>query len=280
MKKALAIAGGILSFGCLGAFETQNVTLDTGVKFSSEYICHGYMRGKKVLAPQVEVGIPILGRGRIYAGTQTALAIDSSAKSPIGVPATRSEVDPYIGVSYDITELFTLDVGYMHRFYTNLPPQRVIVNDEGVGVPSPLNQKRNTDEMYVSLAADMLLSPSLQLFYNWGSREITIEGSVTYTYNLAQFGMNNVAVELGAKVGYDKASKPYACKRYIEENMGKKHFFYFGTNADLVYHLTEHARVRAGVAATANSAKKEDWPNQYFWHKSFVWFNASVDCSF
>jgi hypothetical protein len=211
----------------------------------------------------------------VYVGTQTALAVDSAEKTLIGVPATRSEVDPYVGVSYDITELFTLDAGYMHRFYTNLPPIRNVSGKE-----SPLNQKRDTGEVYAGLAADVLLSPSLYLAYNRGSQEITVEGRVAYTYDLAQFGAGNVGVELGAKVGYDRANKPYACKDYVEANMGKKHYVYYGANADLVYHFTEHARARAGVAVEGNNAKKEDWPNQYFWRKAFIWFNASIDCSF
>jgi hypothetical protein len=273
MKKLVAIASGILGFGCLGAFGLP-VTVDTSAAFSSEYILHGRMCGKKVFAALGELGAPFSG-GRAYVGTRAVLGINGDQKSPIGVPATRNEVDPYAGISYDVFESLTVDVGYMHRFYTNLPTQREIEGDL-----SPLNQKRNMGEVYAGVTANVLLSPSVYFFYNYGSKEITIEGRATYTYDLGQFGISNTSVELGGRIGYDKANKPYGCKQYVSENMGKKDYVYYGTNADLVYHFAEHAEVHAGVAVEANNARKEDWPNQYFWHRSFIWFNASVDCSF
>jgi hypothetical protein len=135
--------------------------------------------------------------------------------------------------------------------------------------------------------ADVLLSPSMYFFYDFGSREAAIEGRVAYTYDLAQFGVNGVALELGAKLGYDKASRPFACKKYDRDTMGKKGYFYYGANADLVYSFNEHTKARAGLEIAGNSAKKNAWVNNWATdvagvgaHKSLVWFNASVDCSF
>jgi hypothetical protein len=276
MKKVVVIASGLLSFGYLGA-EMPAFNLDTSVKFSTEYIFRGYMRGKKVFAPKVELNAAAFENARVYIGTNAVLALDHM-NDPDGVPLTRSEIAPYIGVSYDATDLFTLDLGYMNRFYINLP---VKITRVGAEEPSNLNQRRNVNEIYAGLMVDVLLSPSVYAFYNFGSREFTVEGCTTYTYDLAQFGANNAAIELGAKVGYGKADRPYASSTYNKDTWGKKGYFYYGANADLVYILGECAKARAGVAVGGNNAdKKKDWPNHYIHRRTFVWFNASVDCSF
>jgi hypothetical protein len=283
MKKIAAIATGLLSLGYLGAFEMPALNLDTSIKFKTEHVVRGRLEGRKVFSPKVNVSTPLFTKGKAYLGAYSAIGTDSDKVFGF-VPATRNSVDPYIGLSYDVTDTFTLDAGYINHIYTNLPTQAV--TDDGSKVP--FYYKRNTSEVYFGVMADVLLAPSVYFFYDFGSKEVAIEGNVAYTYDLAQFGVNGVSIELGAKLGYDKASRPFACKIYDRATMGKKEYFYYGASADLVYSFNESAKARAGVEIAGNSAKKAAWTNAWWKsldgdtgaHKSLVWFNASVDCSF
>lgn len=267
MKKLAMIAAGALCFGCLEAFTMPTFGLDAQAKYSSEYVVRGSRRGKHVFLPKAEVNMPVFEKGKAYAGAWAALGVDGN------IADTRNEVSPYIGMTYDITDMFTLDAGYIHHLYTN----------ETKAAPFC---KRNTSELYLGVKADVIASPSLYFYYDCDAREVAIEGKVEYSFNFAQFGVNGLTLDLGAKLGYDSASKPFACKDKIKKDAdGHKDYAYYGVNADLVYSFNEHAKARVGVAYEGNSAKKKEWANRESFsgsenHKNFVLFNASVDCSF
>lgn len=290
MKKMAVIATGLLSLGCLGAFEMPAFNVDTSVKFSTESAFRGYRKTERAFLPKVEVGLPVFEKGSAYVGVESVLALKSA--SVLYGMYDRNEVTPYLGLSYDITDRFTLDCGYTHRFWTNPPSEAEFVFSKG-------HARADSGEVHVGVTADVLFSPSLCLAYNYRWKEVAVEGCVAYAYDLAQFGLSGVAVEFGAKVGYDKVDRPYGIsagkaeallkqifpntyseKTFRAIGIGKAHWFY-GANADLVYSFNEHARARVGVEVVGNSAKKESWQN-YFGAspKTMLWFNASVDCSF
>ncbi|MDR2721049.1 MAG: hypothetical protein LBB15_02050 [Puniceicoccales bacterium] len=267
MKKIAAIATGLLSFGCLGAFEMPAFNLDTSIKFSTERAFRGYRRSTRAILSKAELGLPVLEKGRAYVGVDSALALESQ-KSPM---FNENEIAPYVGASYDVTDMFTLDCGYIHRFWTNR-----------VAIQKQLSFRGNSNELYVGVMADVLLSPSVYFAYNCEWKEIAIEGRIAYTYDLAQFGLSGIAVEFGANVGYDKTDRPggISAEGAARIEGDKSHWFY-GANADLVYSFNEHAKVRVGAEFAGNSAKKSSWQNAAEEApKSMVWFNASVDCSF
>ncbi len=272
MKKLAAIATGLLSFGYLGAFEMPAFGLDAEVKYSSEHVDRGYKKGSSVFVPKVEVNVPVFEKGKIYVGTWAVLGIDGNYAQ------TKNEVSPYLGLTYDVTDMFTLDVGYIHHLYTNIP---TTISD----IPSEL--KRNTSEVYMGVMADILLSPSLYIYYDFDAEEVAIEGKVAYSFDFAQFGVNGVSLDLSAKLGYDSAEKPNASKYKIKDQAEndpdlskRKDFLYYGLSADLVYSFNERARARAGIAYEGNAGTKHSWQNSRGEHKSLVFFNASVDCSF
>lgn len=263
MKKLAAIATGVLSLGYLGAFEMPQFGLDVGTKFSSEYITRGHKEGCHVFIPNAEVSVPMFDKAKVYGGIWSVLGTEGDLEE------ARNQLAPYIGASYDITDMFTLDVGYIHHFYTNTPTNVA-------GVPSEL--KRNSSEIYFGVMADVLLSPSLYFYYDFDAKEIAIEGKVAYSFDFAQFGVTGVSLDLTAKLGYDRADKPFCCSEKIDDH---KDVVYYGIGADLVYGFNEHTKARVGIAFEGNSGNKEEcWANEATGHKNFVWFNASVDCSF
>ncbi len=256
MKKLAMIATGLLSLGYLGAFEIPTLGVDTEVKFSSEYAKRGRKEGCHVFVPKVEVNMPMFEKGKVYAGTSAALGLERG---------TRNDVAPYLGASYDITDMFSVDAGYVHHFYTSW-------NLDGF--------KRDSNEIYVGIMADVLLSPSVYFYYDFDAEEVAIEGRVAYSFDFAQFGVKGVSLDLGAKLGYDSADKPFGIHDKSERT-GSKDYIYYGLNADLVYNFNEHAKARAGIAYEGNGATDKSWTNSLFGeHTNLVWFNASVDCSF
>ncbi|MDR3273968.1 MAG: hypothetical protein LBS87_01355 [Puniceicoccales bacterium] len=287
MKKVAMITAGLLSLGCLGAGEIPPVSMDASVRFSTEHVFRGRKQGAKVFVPNVELGVPLFDKGRVYVGCSAALGVDNKT-FPGGTPTTRNEFGPYVGVSYDITDMFSLDAGYIHRFYSNDPKEVSAVTDDGQMIHMPFYLKGESNELYVGVMADVLLSPSVYFFYNFDCKEAAIEGRVAYTYDLGQFGISNTAIELGAQLGYDHTERPFAAKKetakafWGNDASNKKNYLYYGAKADLVYSFNEHAKARAGVEFAGNSAKKKSVLNFYsdLKHRSFVWFNASVDCSF
>ncbi|MDR2435940.1 MAG: hypothetical protein LBD33_01330 [Puniceicoccales bacterium] len=224
----------------------------------------------------------------MYGGVDSVLSLGITTH-PDKPNIEKNEVAPYLGLSYDVTDVFTLDCGYVCRLWTNMPDSE---GETGYRLLTSYHPKKTSNEVYVGVAADVFLSPSVYVAYNYQWRELAVEGRVAYTYDLAQFGVSGVAVEFGAKVGYDKADRPHGLNigdmkksgayGMVQEyaRFGKAHWF-CGANADLVYSFSEHAKARAGVEVVGNSAARDAWQNLFReYPKKMLWFNASIDCSF
>jgi hypothetical protein len=289
MKKITAVAGGMLIAGCLGAFEPPAFTLDTNVKFSSEHTFRGSRQTKKAFLPSAEIGLPVLEKGRLYLGVDAVLGLAAPATISRSIEfGCANELRSYAGFSYGVTDIFTLDIGFIHRCYTNLPQES----------RDHLGLKRNAEEVYAGVMADVLLSPSVYLFYCPTWKSFALEGRVAYSYDLSQFLVNGFAVEFGAKLGYDNTERPFGFRhvnlpaepteddiagaaRIKSEFERKKAAVYYGLNADLVYSFNEHAKARIGVEVAGNSADKKHWRNGLgLLPKNSLWLNASVGCSF
>lgn len=279
MKKLSIAAIGLLSVASLSADDAANklawvseLSLDTQLKFQTEHASRGRIDGRKVFAPSAELGYAAFENGRVYVGFDSALAAKGAGK----MDNAGNFVSPYLGITYDVTEMFSLDAGYVHNFWTGLPAKGLDDNPTGF--------KRNTNEVYVGVMADVVASPALYGYYDFDRKEIAIEGSASYFLDLSDY-YTGLGLDFGAKIGFDRAKKPYGMK-YDRDEMGKKRYFYYGLNADVVYSMNDNAKVKVGVEFAGNSAKKDAWPNANFTnaddkgHKAGVWCNASIDCSF
>ncbi len=266
MKKLAMIAAGALCAGCLSAFDMPALGVNAQAKYSSERVSRGRRSGKNVFLPKAEINMPMFEKGKLYVGTSAVLGADGDRDK------VCNYVSPYIGASYSITDVFTLDAGYYYYFYTNTPKR---IKNKLTGLEEPSKSRRNSSEIYFGVLADVLLSPSLYFYYDLNFRETAIEGKVARSFDLARFGANGLALDLSAKLGYD----------HVDTKKSDKDYIYHGLNADLVYSFNEHAKARVGVAYEGNSAKKKAWTNSSKaagsgHHKNFVWFNASVNCAF
>ena len=298
-KKFFSIAAGLLSAGFLsadGGFTVPPLSLGTHIAFDSEYVDRGARLGQQVFTPSIEVGASILDKGQLYFGNQNFLAVKSS---------DFNKHDFYIGFSYDITDLFTADLGFVAHIQRNLKdafnkealrearktqgnPNLTLENltTASGGVPANLaDVKKRSYEFYVGLAANVLLNPSFYYNYDFTWKRHNIEGKVNYLYDLSSVGVNGFAVDLSAKIGYDHTKRPWgikkdAAQRLLWDNDLKKGYFYYGTGADLVYSFKENVQARAGVKYEGLN-KKEAWAcGAYAGRKNLVWFSTSLECGF
>ncbi|MDR1112855.1 MAG: hypothetical protein LBL18_03750 [Bacteroidales bacterium] len=259
MKKLLGIAVGILSAVGLYAEDiASDLTLETSVQFQSEYVFRGRSEFHKAWTPQIKVGYPVCDEGNIYVGVDTAISM---------VGTSFNQVAPYVGVLWDVTELFTVDAGYKHRFHTSLPSKSKM-------------DKEHSNEIHGGVIFDVLLEPSVYCFYDFDRKEFAAEFCARYNFDLSQYAFSGLEVNLGAKVGFDQANKPYGLP--YDSSFGKKGYCYYGVNADLIYELNSNARAKVGVAYEGNSAEQKSWVNDSIKpaHRNNIWVNASVDCSF
>ncbi|UPA28251.1 MAG: hypothetical protein LW808_003020 [Verrucomicrobiota bacterium] len=307
MKKLLAIAGGLLiGSGAYAEFEMPALSINSSIKFETADVSEGTRSMDQNFKPSVEVGLPLFGKSDLYVGVDSTLATNRKK-------GQSNEVSPYIGFSYDITDMFTLDLGYQfsrktsvkddnrgekEKFEADAKKDGVVITDQMRKKLDGELPKANFHKIYVGVMADVLMRPSVYFEYDTTQKKANIEGAVGYTLDLVNFGAGGLGIDLGAKVGFSHAKDVDGIKRgmwdslikgqAIEKEKGKKvewldckkNWFYAGANADLVYSLNENAKARAGVAFTFNNAKKDDYKNSMNRSKHNVWFSSAMEFSF
>ncbi len=265
MKKLSIIATSLLSLGCLCADDNAAVkTMDwqskfsgnVSMKFATEYNVKGRQETpNRVFMPSAEVSYQMFNSASVYIGTDAVLKMKND-----GV----NDIAPYIGCMYNISDMFTVDLGYTHHFW------------EGASYGSSISY--DSKEPYFGLLIDMMFKPSLYFEYDCNFKQLHVVGTTGYSFDLSQYALSGVSVDLEAKLGY------VHCKKLVDTNIspiyGKKEYVYYGVSADLVYSITDCAKARAGIACGGNGTSKKSWANVESNAKNMIWFNASVDCAF
>jgi opacity protein-like surface antigen len=260
MKKLLTITSSLLTAGSIFAEITMPaLTVDSKIEFNTARVSEGHRLGDHNFAPSVEVGVPLLGAGEFYVGLDSYLLFDQQkhakglnvSNSQVNAKG-RDEVAPYIGFSYDVTDMFTIDLGYTYHRYSDRRSVLVAVggrefrpfNDEGKidifntedgsvngalsiadfnvekdkdtpwdNSAQGLRVKRNGHEIYAGVMVDVLLSPAVYFAYDCTQKKANIEGTINYTFDLGSVGANGFAIDLGTKIGYSRVNKPYGVNR-------------------------------------------------------------------
>lgn len=309
MKKLLAIAGGLLAAsGAYAGFEMPALSINSNIKFETADVSEGLRSMDQNFKSTVEVGLPLFGKSDLYVGVDTTLATNRKK-------GQSNEVEPYVGFSYDITDMFTLDLGYQFSRKTSVKGdnKEEIAKAENVlasggeitdEIKKQVREslrlpKANFHKIYVGVMADIMMKPSIYFEYDTTQKKANVEGAVDYMFDLVNFGAGGLGVDVGAKIGFSHCKDPEGIKReewnrrialgvankkanpdykgYVD---CKKSWFYAGANADLVYSLNENAKARAGVAFTFNNAKKDDYKNSMNRSKHNVWFSSAMEFSF
>jgi hypothetical protein len=135
------------------------------------------------------------------------LAIFTACRSNVISEAANNSmfdhVSPFINISSDITDLFTLYVRYKHRFCTSKILRAINETIKAAG----MNIKPCSDAISMGIIANILLEPSLYHFCDFKHRKIAIEGTIKYRLDLSQFLLSGLGIDSGAKVRQGKAAK-------------------------------------------------------------------------
>jgi len=257
MKKLiaiLAIAGamGVSSLSAQTGDSLSDLSISGTFDFETEYVFRGVQLSEASFQPSVEFGFPVLG-GDLYAGVWTNL------------PATQvaNEVDIYAGYAYPVTDIITVDAGFIYYWY----PNATNTNPAGNGVYAYI-------EPYVGASFDVLLSPALYLYYSIdqaGSNSynlLTIEASIGYSFDLSEYvGAEGISFDVGGYVGYIIPDN--------STNAGMQSAFYGGVTGDLVYAFNDNVSSSVGVRYSNYSGSGQS-AGPYAANQNNVWFGATL----
>jgi hypothetical protein len=221
---------------------------EMGVKFATERVSNGCKSCGKAVFPHLGLGYKILENMKL------SIALDAIA----ALEENYGRVAPRLGILYTAAEVYTIDTGYTHYFYTSASG----------------NGQKHSNEVYGGVGMDIFLSPSIYAFYDFNNEDFALETKVVHEIDLGERLRQGLSVEVGGKVGYETAKK---CSGKCIEGE-KRSFFFYGAGVDLMYTINDRAKAKVGVAWEGNSAETHSWVNNA--HKNFMWVNTSVECSF
>ena len=160
MKKVLAITSGLMAANMLaaeGGFKLPEFNVDAKIEYNTKWISDGAVVANHNFKPSVEIGLPVFDKANVYVGMDAYLKTKAEG--------SNNRIDPYIGATYDITDMFTIDLGYRAKINaTKAKSKRVVgvgldTTGEGVDASKLYHAKRFYNEVYVGLMADVLLNP-------------------------------------------------------------------------------------------------------------------------
>ncbi|MDR1173780.1 MAG: hypothetical protein LBK24_03235 [Puniceicoccales bacterium] len=227
---------------------SEKLACEMGVKFATEHVSHGCKSCGKAVLPHLGLGYKILENVKLSVSVDTIAALKEN----------YSRIEPCLGILYTVKDVFAIDAGYTHYFYTSA---------SGDG-------QKHSNEIYCGISADVFLSPSLYTFYDFNNEDFSLQVKVVHEIDLRESLMRGLGVEISGEGGYETAKK---CNGKCIEGE-KRNFFFYGAGVDLAYTIHDRAKAKIGVAWKGNSAEVHTWVNGA--HKDFIWMRASVECSF
>jgi len=277
MKKLIATFAAIASLGLGSAvanFDLAGWFCDVSgqgkIGFETENHMYGKKIGKDTFIGGVELAMPVCD-GNLYTGITGFFPTNPFVQpfdTGFGIVAAKllsdagNRFEYKLGYMMDLACLPTpecfcmdniqlsLDVGYKYYWWL----QSHITN--------PFNRVNRSNEIYAGLLTDGFLRPALYAFYDFNLEQFRLEGNIGYTYPLCFCGVDNVALDLNAYLGWLNADAYNGDQRSFFPPVGavpgkqKNGYTYGGISADVVYSLNECADIRVGVRWEANNDGK------------------------
>jgi uncharacterized protein (TIGR02001 family) len=205
MKKIIAVTAILVAATAGLRAEESSVAATIDLTYASKYIFRGVVLGEQAFHPSVEVSY-----SDFYAGVW--------GNEPLGSKDTypdNNEWDFYVGKTFALSDVTTLDVGYTFYYY----PEKMI--DKG------------TDEFYVGINFDANgFSPGFYVYYDQDLEAWTYQGSVGTSFPIESFG---TSLDLTATLGRVDGS-------------GGFEYTYWSVGAAVPFKLSEKSTVTAGAS--------------------------------
>lgn len=199
----LATAGLSLAVANVNA---QEIEFDASVGFETEYV----FRGIEYAGNSLQVSL----QGNYQDAYFGAWTNEPTEREEI----YGSEIDLYAGYGYAINDSLIADFGATVYYYPDV---------EGID--------NDTFEIYTGLSLDSAARPSLYAFYDFDLDTLTLEGSVSQSYEIDE----RHAIAFGAAAGW-----------VDEENGGE--YWYYKVTADYIFTFSETMNATLGARAGGN----------------------------
>ncbi|OHE71220.1 MAG: hypothetical protein A2007_05075 [Verrucomicrobia bacterium GWC2_42_7] len=242
----LLIGGGV--FGHLTATEKdKDISLSGGVGYESEDVSRASKQSGPALQGSLQLNYET-ANGEIYVGSWNNYPF--SRKTLVAV-----ESDPYFGYQHNLGEVFYADFGYIYNWKVN-PPASVL---------------GHSNEVYVGVSGDVMLTPKVYGYYDLDKRQWTLESAIGYSFDLNELGAPNTSLDVGLLVGILRAKSAYGPLRPRRNG-----YAYFGTTADIVYHFNDVFCFKIGIRYAANNDKPTGVANDIGHHKKMFWYGTGL----
>lgn len=201
-----------------------NLSIAGTFGYESAYMFRGFLKDRQVAQSGVELGYAI-GQGEIYAGVWGSMPISFRGGNNV------NEFDYYIGYTQAIEDIVSLDAGFTYYSYST-------------------GNIRQTREIYAGATADVLLSPSLYVYYDFDLEQAVVEASIAYSFDLEQYThITGLSLENSAYFGTVNTRKRFAGNAGIAKN----DYVYFGFASDIAYAITDNVSTSFGIRWAINN---------------------------
>lgn len=216
----------------------SNVEVKGSLGYESEYVYRGAKTAQDVILPVIEIGY-CLPCGKVYTGGWGVAPIGNS-----DFKAVR-QFNPYIGAQFNLTDIFTADVGYTYYWYFF----------EGSSDFQFLRHNLNRqNEIYLGIIGDVILCPALYVFYNYNLDQWLIQANVKHSFDL--FCLTSVCglyLDFYADAAWLKASRFNGDERPGGIQAHHNSYWYFDVKFDLTYRFNECVWVSVGPRLAYNT---------------------------
>ncbi len=250
--KTAALAAGALAMGLTAFAATgkahHDLSVSTTWAFESEYIFRGVQFSETALQPDLNF-------------TYGNFNLGAWASVPVGDDdvAFGDEIDIYGSYSFGLSETFSSSVGFTYYIFPDAASGFFDTLDEEDGTGA------NTFEINGSIAADVFLSPSVTLYYDFMFETVTLEGSIGNSFSLYDALSLDISGTLGHVFDDDEDSD----------------YTYYMSNINLSYGFTEDV---AGYVGVRYGRSSEDF---YFddviegtFQNNSIWFGFGLSAGF
>ncbi|MDX2110005.1 MAG: TorF family putative porin [Verrucomicrobiota bacterium] len=222
MKKITTIA--LLSVLATTAYAQEDkLAVSASFAWENEYIFRGLQLSNSAFQPAID-----LSYGGAYVGMWTSLPVESAE-------ANSKEIDIYGGYGAKVGDMVNVDAGATIYYY---PSKRDV----------SATAYKNTVEAYLGGSLDVILKPSLYVYYDFKLESVTLESSIGHSIDLG----DNLGIDTGLAVGYVWAEKIKTGLNNAPDRL------YGQATADLTYAFTDSAKFKIGARLSANDYSQAD----------------------
>lgn len=216
----------------------SNTEFNASLGFESETVYRGSKIAQNSVNMNLETALPFYCY-RTYGGFWGVFPFNN------GQLTNARQMNPFVGMNWDVTDLFSLDTGYMYYWFMST----------GAGDVFPfINDYTNRQhEFYGGITADVMLSPAFYLFYNMSLRQWFFEPSISHRFPLEEFGASNMFLDFGAHFGWLNAKKFNGDQRPMGVAGQSNSYIYWGTKLDLTYEFDDCTSMSIGCRYTGNN---------------------------